>query len=62
MGEEKILAIEQSISNIREDVNYMQSKLDDLSDMKSVLVELKTISEYQVKRMDAYENSLKSLT
>ena len=59
--EDKLIAVERSIADIRKDIDYIQSKVDDLTDMKSVLVELKTISAYQVKRMDTFENSLKSL-
>ena len=55
--------IEQDkISQFERELSYLRNKLDDLTDMKLILTELKTISEYQVKRSDKLENMVQELS
>lgn len=50
------------ISQLERDLSYFRNRLDDLSDMKLILTELKTISEYQVKRSDKLERMVEELS
>ena len=50
------------INQLEKDLTYLRNRMDDLSDMKLILTELKTISEYQVKRSDKLENMVEELS
>lgn len=53
---------QDKISQLEKDLTYLRNRLDDLSDMKLILTELKTISEYQVKRSDKLESMVEELS
>ena len=53
---------QDKISQIERELGYLRDKVDDLTDMKLILTELKTISEYQVKRSDKLENMVQELS
>lgn len=53
---------QDKISQLERELGYLRNKVDDLTDMKLILTELKTISEYQVKRSDKLETMVQELS
>lgn len=53
----KYKALEDKLKELKDDVKTLGNKVDDLTDMKLVLVELKTISKYTAQRLDKLEEA-----
>lgn len=53
---------ERRIERLEKEIDLIKSKLDDLTDMKMILTELKVITEHQVKRSDKLEKMVEELT
>lgn len=53
---------DSKLTQLENEVGYLRNRLDNLTDMKLILTELKTISEYQVKRSDKLETMVEELS
>ena len=53
---------DSKITQLEKELGYLRNKIENLTDMKLILTELKTISEYQVKRSDKLETMVEELS
>lgn len=53
---------DDKIIQLERELEYLRNKIDDLTDMKLILTELKTISQYQVHRSDKLETMVEELS